>query len=495
MNRDRLNAVVLLLITMVLSISLFPTLTGVGHDKQVFIYGAMTIWKGQIPYKTFFDHKPPLIFLMLALAWPFKAWGYYLLGVLTKWIACLFIYKAAKYNKLSNPWLYPVIFLICLLPPFILMSGLLTREYAACFLAILFSVILMNPGKKYLLSGVLCALVFHMQQEEMILAFPFVMYYLFTKPVDGTKPNTALVFKRVLLMAAGFLLVTAPLIIWIAINGGLTDYWQQSFLFNFFVYESRRPALYKITGTLSILFHTRYMFLVFPLMALHTYYLVKRKNVSVQLACFFTLLISLCVKVFAGRIIDYIAVYHYLLTFSAVVAISAMVIAKESEQYFPKRYLKPLIFVFTAVLFVGMWKNSFSSIRKLKYSATYFQIEELTQQLQDIRNKDGQLFVMGHTPFLGLNNNLNALSPAKWVYTTQYSQHLENFDKDGNVIKEIIAALEKNKTTYVLDFYLKNPVDRKAFQEQWEDYLKKNYTEQYRKHDYILFKRNTNATP
>lgn len=495
MNRDKLNAVVLLLVTMILSVSLFPTLTGVGHDKQVFIYGAMTIWKGQIPYKSFFDHKPPLIFLFLALAWPFKAWGYYLLGVLTKWIASLFIYKAARHYKLSNPWLYPLIFLICLLPPFILMSGLLTREYAACFLAILFSVMLINPGKKYLLTGFLCGLVFHMQQEELILAFPFVMYYLFSKPVDGAKANAALFVKRTMLMAAGFLMITAPLIIWIAVNGGLSDYWEQSYLFNFFVYESRRPILYKVTGTLSILFHTRFMFLMFPLLALHAYYIIKRRNAALHLACFFTLLISLVVKTFAGRIIDYIAVYHYLLTFSAFAAVSILVLAKENEQYVPEKYLKPMALIFSAGLFFVMWKNSFSSIRKLKYSETYFHIEELTQRLQDVRNKDGQLYVMGHTPFLGLNNNLNVLSPSKWVYTTQYSQHLENFDKDGNVIKEIIASLEKNKTTYVLDFYLINPVDRKAFQEQWEDYLKKNYTEQYKKGDYILFKRNSNATP
>jgi hypothetical protein len=495
MIRVKLDALVLLLVTMALSISLFPTITGVGHDKQVFIYGAMTIWKGQIPYKTFFDHKPPLIFLILALAMPFKAWGYYLLGVLTKWVACLFIYKAARSQNLSNPWLYPVIFLICLLSPFLLMSGLLTREYAACFLAILFSIMFINPGKKYLLSGFMCGLVFNMQQEELILAFPFVMYYLFSKPVDDTNANTALFVKRILLMTAGFLLVTAPLLIWLALNGGLSDYWEQSYLFNFFVYESRRPILYKITGTLSILFHTRYMFLMFPLLMFHTYYVVKRKNTALHLACFFTLLISLCVKMFAGRIIDYIAIYHYTLTFSAFVAISVIVLAKENEQYVPKRFLKPMALIFSAGLFFVMWKNSFSSIWKMKYSETYFQIEELTKRLDEVRNKDGQLFVMGNTSFLGLNNKLNSLSPSKWIYTTQYSQHLENFDKEGNVIREIIASLEKNKTTYVLDFYLINPVDRKTFQEQWEDYLKKNYTEQYRKNNYILFKRNTNETP
>lgn len=495
MNRDKLNAVVLLLITMILSISLFPTLTGVGHDKQVFIYGAMTIWKGQIPYKAFFDHKPPLIFLLLALAWPFKAWGYYFLGVLTKWIASLFIYKAARYHKLSNPWLYPVIFLICLLPPFVLISGLLTREYAACFLAILFSVILMSPGKKYLLSGSLCALVFHMQQEELMLAFPFVMYYLFLKPADGTKADATVIFKRVMLMIAGFLLVTAPLLLWIAAKGGLTDYWQQSYLFNFFVYESRRPIFYKITGILSILFHTRFLFLIFPLLLLHIYYVVKRINAPIHLVCLCTLLIGVLVKTFAGRIIDYIAIYHYVLTFSAVVTISIIVIAKEMEKNISEKYIKPLALIFSAGLFFVLWKNSFPGLLKMKQSEVYLQIEELIPLLKDVRNKDGQLYVMGSTPFLGLNNNLNALSPAKWVYTTQYSQHLENFDKEGNVIKEIIASLEKNKTTYVLDFYLINPVDRKSFQEQWEDYLKKNYTEQYRKHDYILFKRNINATP
>ncbi len=493
MKRDKLNAIVLLLITMILSISLAPPFTGGGHDKQVFIYGAMAIWKGQIPYKAFYDHKPPLIFLFLALAWPFKAWGYYVLGVLTKWIVCLFIYRVAKSYQLSNAWLYPVVFLICLLPPFILSSGLLTREYAACLLAILFSVILTNPGKKYILTGALCAFVFHMQQEELLLAFPFVIYHL-SQPVNGSKVSAALFFNRILLMAAGFLLVTAPLLIWVAVKGALTDYWQQSFLFNLVVYESRRPVLYKIRGILSILFHTRFMFLMFPLLAFHLFYIVKEKKASLQLACFFTLLIALFVKTFAGRISDHVAVYHYLLTYSAIVAMSVIAIAKEKEQYIPKHYLKPLAFVFLTGLFFVIWKNSFVSLRQMKYSKTYDQMEELTNRLQDVRDKDGQLYVMAYTPFLVLNNNLNCLSPTKWIYTSQYSQHLEDFDRDGNVIKEIIAGLEKNKTTYVVDFCLITPVDRKTFQQQWEDYLKKKYTEQFRKQNYILFKRN-NETP
>ncbi len=494
MKVDKLHAFILLLITMVLSYSLLPWYTGVGHDKQVFIYGAMAIWKGEIPYKSFFDHKPPLIFLLLALAWPFKAWGYYFLGVVTKWIAGLFLYRLAKHFKLDYPLLYPVVFLICLLPPFVLMAGLLTREFAACFLAILFSVILLYPGKKYIVTGLLCALVFHMQQEELLLAFPLVMYKLFYK--EASEIIVAkIILKRILLMALGFFIVTAPLLLWIAAEGGLSAYWEQSYLFNFFVYESRRPVLYKITGTLSVLFHTRFLFLIFPLLLLHLYFILKKVNAKIHLVLFFTLALGLCVKTFAGRIIDYIAIYHYLLTFSAVVAVAVIVVAIEFKKQIAPAYFKPAALIGTMGLFFLMWKNSFPGMLHPKKSEIASQVNELSEQLQELKNKDGQLFVMGHTPFIALNNNLNALSPSKWIYTTQYSQRLVNFDEDGHVIREIMADLERNKTMYVLDFYLIHPVDRKSFQEQWEQYVKRHYTEVYRKNDYILFKRNSNATP
>lgn len=494
-NRSMLVRMLLLGVTLVLSIPYMPPLGNFGPDKQVFIYGAMSIWKGQIPYKTFFDHKPPLIFLLLSLVWPFKAWGYFGLGVFAKWIASNFLYKVAKKMMLANDWLYPIIFLICLLPPFILISGTLTREYTACFLAILFSVIFIYRGKKDILVGFICALIFHMQQEELLLAFPFVMYHLFNCENRYSASEWQVVLPRIGKMMLGFSLVTIPLLLWIAVKGALTDYWEQSFLFNLYVYGSRKTFLDKIAGTLSILFHSRYLFLLFPFIIIHGYYMLRKKHASVHLASFFTIIFAVICKTFTGRISDQFSAYHYLLSFSSIVAVSALIIFKEWQPFFSKRYLYSLSFVFAAGLFFLMWKNSFTHIRRFQPSDTYLQVKELTDSLQSIKNKDGQLYVMGNTAFLALNNSLNVLAPAKWVYTTQYSQRLENFDNDGTVIKEIIAGLEKNKTTYVLDFYLKNPVYRKDFQLQWEDYLKKNYTEQYRKYDYILFKRNKNATP
>ncbi|MEJ8841069.1 hypothetical protein WG954_01665 [Lacibacter sp. H375] len=469
-----------------------PPFGNVGPDKQVFIYGAMSIWKGQIPYKTFFDHKPPLIFLLLSLAWPLKAWGYFGLGVLSKWVASLFLYKTGQKMLLVNVWLFPLIFLICLLPPFILISGTLTREYTACFLAILFSVILLNQGEKYILTGFICALIFHMQQEELLLAFPFVMYHLFNQTKQGSRNPVQLILKRIGMMIIGFSLLTIPLLLWIAVNGALADYWEQSYLFNLLVYESRRPILYKVTAAFQILFHSRYLFLVFPLLIIHGYYIIRATNVSLHVTSFFTILFALISKTFAGRIFDHFAAFHYLLTVSAIVTVSAIIVFKEWQPFFSKRYLSPLSFTFAAGLFFVMWKNSFHNIIKRKHSDIGLQVEDLTKELQKIRNKDGQLYVMGSTPFLALNNNLNVLSPTKWIYTTQYRQHLINFDTDGRVIKEIIAGLDRYRTTYVLDFYKLQPVDKKDFQEQWEDYLKKNYTELYQKDNFILFKRKIN---
>lgn len=489
MSKELMPPLLLFIVTIILSFTLTPFITGIGHDKQVFIYGAMTIWKGEMPYRNFFDHKPPVIYLLLSLAWPFKAWGFFFLGVVTKWIAAVFFYKAVKVVNLSNAWLYPVIFLICLLTPFILTGGLLTREYAACFLLILFSVIFIYPGRKYVISGFICGLVFHTQQEELILAFPFVIYHLLYRYDKNYKISGTVILERCLWMFAGFLILTVPLLIWLGVKGALFDYWNQNFIFNITEYTSRRPWTYKVRGIISILFHTRFLFLVVPLMAIHLFYIVRKINVSLHLACFSTIIFGLVTKTFAGRIIDNAAVYHYLLTLSPIISVSALILAKEIDKYLPLHYLKPVSIFFSVALFFVMWKNSFASFSQIRQSTTDNEIKELIEKFQDVKNKDGQLYVMGYTPFLVLNNNLNSLSPTKWIYTSQYTQHLSGFDAGGRVIKEIIVGLEKNKTKYVVDFHLLKPIDQHSFQQPWENYLEENYDELFRKKDYIVFRR------
>ena len=480
--------VFLLLIVVIFSIPLSPSFDGIGADKQVFIYGAMTIWKGGVPYKDFFDHKPPLIFLILALGWPLKAWGYFIIAILSKWIAGMFIYKAANKLEVKCSWAFPVIFFIFLLCPSLLMAGSLTREYAACFLAILFSVILINPGKRYLLSGILCGLIFQTQQEELFLAFPIVIWHLVSQSNGSFYFKWNMFIKRAWLMLLGFLIISVPLIVWIAAKGALSDYWEQTFIFNLFVYGSKRPFFYKITGTLSVLFHTRYLFFVFPALAIHLYYIVKKRNVALHLVIFSTLIIALWAKAFLGRIIDFVAIYHYLLTFSAIVTFSILIIAKEWNKLFKANILPYVYLLFIAGLFFVFWKNSFSYVKNLKRSYASKQVEKLVAELQEVKNKDGHLFVMGNTSFLAVNNRLNCMSPSKWIYTTQFSQSL-NFDTDGQLVKKIIADIDKNKTRYILDFYLIQPVKSKIFQAGWEQYLNTTYKEVSRDKDYILFKR------
>lgn len=489
MRKKLLPSISLFIITLVLSFRLTPFLTGIGHDKQVFIYGAMTIWKGQAPYKAFFDHKPPLIFLLLTVAWPIKAWGYFFLGVITKWVAALFSYKAAKTLNLSNAWLFPLIFLVCILTPFVLMDGVLTREYAACFLLALLSVILIYPGQKYIAAGVLCGLLFHTQQEELVLAFPFVMYHLLNKSHIDPNIRWATIVQRCLSMATGFMIVTVPLLTWLALKESLPDYWSQAFLFNLAEYTSKMSWMNKINGVLNILFHSRFMFLLFPMLIMHMFYILKNVNRGLHLASLGTIIIGLYIKTFTGRISDNATAYHYFLTFSALVSVGSMILANEIEKCLPGKYLKSLSILFCLSVFLLMWKNAFPFLLNVQKSPMNDEVKELTQKMQDIKNKDGQLYVMGHTPFLALNNNLTSMAPTKWIYTSQYTQHLTGFDLEGNVIKEIIAALEKNKTKYIVDFHLLSPVDRPSFQQSWEAYLRKHYLEIHRKKNYILFKR------
>ena len=253
-------AFVLLAITLLLSYYVSPFFKSPQTDRQVFVYGGMAILKGDIPYKDFFDHKPPIIYIILAVGWHLKWWGIWAVGVITKWIAALFLYKAAQFYNTPLKLLVPITFLVTLLDPFLIENGTFTREYSSVFMAIIVAIILVNPNKKYFLIGFLLGLTFFTQQEEVIFIAPFLFWYVWFE--DNRLVQFKLLITRVAKLILGFLLILTPLIGWLYFKNGLQEFWQHAFIFNFTIYQPSNPLEIRLENSLKLFYHSRVVFFI-----------------------------------------------------------------------------------------------------------------------------------------------------------------------------------------------------------------------------------------
>src|SRR5665213_2798353 len=73
-------------------------------DKAIFEYIGQVIYKGGVPYRDVFDHKPPLIYFLNALNWAGNAWVPWLINSLLVLLASLLFYDLCKKARLAWPW-------------------------------------------------------------------------------------------------------------------------------------------------------------------------------------------------------------------------------------------------------------------------------------------------------------------------------------------------------------------------------------------------------
>src|ERR1700733_2759921 len=69
-------------------------------DKEIFKYAGLVIYKGGVPYRDFFDHKPPLIYFVNAFNWYLNAWIPWLLDTFLILFSTLLFYWLCRKNKL-----------------------------------------------------------------------------------------------------------------------------------------------------------------------------------------------------------------------------------------------------------------------------------------------------------------------------------------------------------------------------------------------------------
>ena len=110
MNKYSYGLYFSLLACLLLSLLYTPPFDLGMSDKEIFTYTGWAISKGLVPYRDFFDHKPPLIFFIYFAGLFFGGpWGLWMLNTLLALVTTGIFYQRCLRYKLAFPWLLPLL--------------------------------------------------------------------------------------------------------------------------------------------------------------------------------------------------------------------------------------------------------------------------------------------------------------------------------------------------------------------------------------------------
>jgi 4-amino-4-deoxy-L-arabinose transferase-like glycosyltransferase len=217
------------------------------RDSGVFLYVSWRFLNGDIPYRDVWDHKPPLIYFVDALGLtltPHSLWGVWVLQIVFIFFTLFVIYKLLDREFGIYAALAGTIILSSGLLT-ILEKGNVTEEYALVFQAFGF-LLFINAWKKNFpirdsfWIGVLGGLAFNFKQTTIGIWITYGLFLLLARLLQRKSP-----FKDLLSLLAGWLVPSVLLVLYLASQNALTDFWEQAFLYNF-VYIGKHEGIRRL---------------------------------------------------------------------------------------------------------------------------------------------------------------------------------------------------------------------------------------------------------
>jgi hypothetical protein len=443
-------------------------------DKEFFKYTGMVLQRGGVPYRDFFDHKPPLIFFLNYFGLLIGTWGLWLIDTALVLLATLTLYNTCRKYKVALAWLPPVIFNLMIRNQTVSYGIGMTREYSTIFMLIAFCLLMRDHKYKFYLQGILAGLIFFFAQDQVLPLLPVLLFAFFT----NIAPSFASFLKRALSLAAGFLTVATPIILYFFINHSLLFFWQDAFLFNFNWYTKREPILLHAKAIRNALHFCEYDIIVYCTLIIGAASLLWKHKKKWLLGCSLAaVLLSFSAELLTGSLLSGIDLIYYFLPLSATVPFTLFVVFAFSEEtLFSDRrpqIVLGAIFAFNLFFHIAQYSINLSPNepswpeRDLEYA--YLKKQQLN---------DYDLYVLGESNYTLFYNDFRILAPSKWIYQF-FWRWFENWDADNRKLKSITDDLRKHHTKYIVDrsdsIRLKNPNNL----QYWKSFLRENYDSVY----------------
>jgi hypothetical protein len=442
-------------------------------DKQIYKYVGLVIYKGGVPYRDVFDHKPPLIYFLRLFDWLVSPWFAWFLDTFLVLFATLLFYWLCRKNKLAWPWFLPVIFNLLLRYSLVSFGNGMTREYTTVFLLIFFCVMEGKARYKYFILGLLTGLSFWMQQDAILTLAPFLLYAVLVK-------ENKIIFelgKRILSISSGFLVISLPLLVYFESHHAISNLWEDAFLFNLNPPGIHVGLLEKIKSIKHALHESEFemAFYTAIILGLTSLFLKNRKPFLLYMSLF-SLILSFAGEFISGRMSAGNSFIYYLLPLSATIPILIYVVFSESPASFLQDNKAQIVlyFILSLTLFLGTIRYAtgfrFSSVEERMFA----EVPEI--RYLDAQNlNDYELYILDDSNLIYLYNKYKILAPSPWIYQFFWSWS-PKWDSDLRIFNRIIRGLQQHKTRFILDCSdVRKGIGNETYTTQWKQFLQTDY--------------------
>ena len=479
----RYNQVLIVLLSVVVSLLHAPLFEVFFDDKEIFTYAGMAITKGLIPYVGFFDHKPPLIFFLYCIKASLGSWGFWLCDTLLVAFATYkFFQLQVKYNVLY-PVILPLLFNLILRCTYISFDYGMTREYTTIAYLLLFINIFNAHNLRQIYSGILVGFIFFMQQEQVLLAAPVIVYSVFFASQMNTqwqmRKKTQLFFttnrlKQISQIVLGFSLVTLLILGYFTYHNALGQFWYAAFLFNSKWYNtaSDKPSFFASANALkNIIFHIKLdtTLLLAIILAIVSFVKGTTHKVLLVIACI-AIPLSFTPEWLSGKLASHTAsCYYYILPLAATIPLLLFVIVAFTKNSIFKISIYQKIFYALALGFVLLFTaegayNTRTNTRN--YLSATAEIQLLDKEI--LNNND--VYIYNNANYIYAYNRYNIIAPSKWLYHYFWYWYA-TWDADLTITNSIITDCETKKTRFIIADFAPDTMYQKPYSKLWKNYL------------------------
>lgn len=230
-------------------------------DANAFMTVGKSMLHGIVPYRDLFEHKGPVLYMLHAFASIFSSTSFIGVWMLEIIFATAFLYICNKFSKLYIDHKYTYIYIPII--AFIVYSapntvkGDSVEEFCLPFFAYAIYVGIKAIKNNEFLSKKECFIVgltsgAVLWMKYTLLGFYigyfvfFVIYAVYNKDLKG-------LINNLLFISLGVLVITAPVLIYFALNGAVKDLFEIYFYDNMFLYASKNTDSNKLF-TLAVRF-------------------------------------------------------------------------------------------------------------------------------------------------------------------------------------------------------------------------------------------------
>lgn len=464
-----------LLACLLLSLLFCPPFDVGISDKEFFTYAGWAVSRGQIPYRDFFDHKPPLIYLVNFVGILLGgAWGLWFVNVSIALIVTASFFHCCHRHRLIYPWLLPLLLNLMIRDPLINDGINLTREYTSWLLILFFCLLMGEHRHRYLGMGLLSGLIFFMQQDQVLPLIPLVAYCLLSA---GALPPS----KRILLIGAGFTVVALPIIIYFAWHHSLGEFWRDAFLFNTDVYTAQKKSIGDHFRSIKrVMDEGNYEvpFMVAVSLGIVSLVSAKKKKGLLFAACA-SMVLCLSAELLGGRYknqqsgADYL---YYIVPVSAGVCMVLFCAFTYATEVVPPTHAARLPFALLVCASLGYTALQHATHLRHRDRDPVIDSPELNY-LRQHPPADYQLYVFQDDDFIAAYNEFRILSPSRWIYQHFWTWY-DNWDPGGRKLQSITNDLQFHHTQYVIMdpvdlIAIRNPANR----QMWIAFMNEHYRE------------------